>query len=268
MKSSGIITLLTDFGLADPYVAMMKGVILSINPEARPVDVTHEIRPGAIFEGARVIRETYRFFPPGTIHVGVVDPGVGSDRRLIAVEADGHAFVGPDNGLFWLVLQKARKARIVHLKENRFFLSPVTSTFHGRDVFAPVAAHLSLGVDLEQMGVLITDPKHLPFPIPRMEGDSLHGQIIHVDHFGNLISNIESEELRRFLGSSTPSIHLGTLTIKKLERIYSDVEEGQPLALINSSDLLEVAVNMGRASEVVGVEKEDLVGMLIRVSRT
>lgn len=268
MKPSGIITLLSDFGLSDPYVAQMKGVILSFNPKALLVDITHEIPPGAIFEAARMIRETYRFFPPGTIHVGVVDPGVGSGRRLVALEADGHAFVGPDNGLLWLVLQIAGESRIVHLKESRFFLSPVSPTFHGRDVFAPVAAHLSMGVEIEEMGDLISDPRPLLFPTPRRQGEWLHGQIIHVDRFGNLISNIESEELLRFLGSSIPSIHVGTLNIRGLNRIYSDVEEGQPLAFINSSNLLEVAVNMGRASEYVGVEREDLVGTAVKVAKT
>ncbi|PKN63866.1 MAG: hypothetical protein CVU57_16980 [Deltaproteobacteria bacterium HGW-Deltaproteobacteria-15] len=267
MKPSSIITLLTDFGLSDPYVAMMKGVILSINAGARTVDITHDISPGAIYRAATVIRETYRFFPAGTIHVGVVDPGVGSDRRMIALEANGHVFVGPDNGLFWLILQEATDARVVHLTEKRFFLSSVSSTFHGRDVFAPVAAHLSLGMALENAGVLITDPTPLLSPIPRLERNALVGQITHVDHFGNLISNVGAETLHRFLGPSRPLIQVGTLTIGRLDRIYSDVEEGMPLAFLNSSDLLEVAVNLGRASEVVGVEKEDLIGTPVRISK-
>lgn len=267
MKPSGIITLLTDFGLSDPYVAMMKGVVLSINAKARLVDITHDIRPGAIYRAASAIRETYRFFPAGTIHVGVVDPGVGGDRRMIALEANGHAFVGPDNGLFWLIVQEVKNARIVHLKEKSFFLSSVTSTFHGRDVFAPVAAYLSLGTELEKMGAPISDPTPLLVPIPQVERGVLVGQITHVDHFGNLISNIGSETLRRFLGQSYPMIKVGTLDIRKLDRIYSDVEEGMPLAFLNSSDLLEVAVNLGRASEVVGVEEEELIGTPIRISR-
>jgi hypothetical protein len=267
MRASGIITLLTDFGLSDPYVAMMKGAILSINPKARIVDITHEIRPGAIYPAARVIRETYRYFPAGTIHVGVVDPGVGGDRRTIALEANGHGFVGPDNGLFWLVLQEVKDARIVHLTEKRFFLSSVSSTFHGRDVFAPVAAHLSIGTGLEQTGTPITDPRTVPIPVPRREGDVLVGQITHADHFGNLISNIESVELDRFLGPSVPLIRVGAIAVQRLNRFYSDVQEGRPLAFINSSGLLEVAVNMGKASEVVGIEKQDLIGAEIRISR-
>lgn len=267
MRTSGIITLLTDFGVADPYVAMMKGVILSINPKARLVDITHEIPAGAVFPAARMLRETYRFFPPGTIHLGVVDPGVGSDRKPIAAEAGGHGFVGPDNGLFYPILQEAAETRITHLKETRFFLPAVTSTFHGRDVFAPVAAYFSLGIDPDQMGIPMTNPEPMPIPAPRLEEDSLHGQVIHVDHFGNLISNIGSEALYRFLGSSNPSIRLGKVTIRRLSHAYSDVDEGQLLAYINSSNLLEVAVNRGRASEYMGLEKESLVGMVISVTR-
>lgn len=267
MKSSGIITLLTDFGLADPYAAIMKGVILSINPKACLVDITHVLKPGAIFPAARIIREAYAFFPAGTVHLGVVDPGVGSNRRMIAVEADGHAFVGPDNGLFWLVLQKAKGARVVRLTEKRFFMPSVSRTFQGRDVFAPVAAHLSLGEELEPMGRPITDPTPLFVPMPNVKGDVLHGQIIHMDRFGNLISNIDADLLYRFLGPSCPLIQLGSISITKLDRVYSDVEEGRLLALINSSDLLEIAVNLGRASEYAGVEKEDLIGSLITVAK-
>jgi len=267
MRPSGIITLLTDFGLSDPYVAMMKGVILSLNGKARLVDITHDISPGAIYRGAVFIRETYRFFPAGTVHVGVVDPGVGSDRRMIALEAGGHFFVGPDNGLFWPVQQEAPDAHIVHLTEKRFFLNSVSPTFHGRDVFAPVAAHLSLGAALDELGVPIADPTPLPLPIPFLESGILIGQVTHVDHFGNLISNIGSETLHRFLGGTAPIIQVGKLAIRRLDRIYSDAEQGMPLAFLNSSDLLEVAVNTGRASEVVGVEKEELIGTEIRISK-
>jgi len=267
MMPSGIITLLTDFGISDPYVAMMKGVILSLNEKTRLVDVTHQISPGAIHRGAVVVREIYRFFPAGTIHVGVVDPGVGSDRRMVALEAGGHFFVGPDNGLFWLVLQEAPNAHIVHLTEKRFFRSSVSPTFHGRDVFAPVAAHLSLGTPLHELGVPIADPTPLSLPVPFLENGVLVGQITHVDHFGNLVSNVGSETLRRFLGGAGPLIRVGTLAIRKLDKIYSDVEQGMPLAFLNSSDLLEVAVNTGRASDIVGLEEEELIGTEIRISK-
>jgi S-adenosyl-L-methionine hydrolase (adenosine-forming) len=265
MKPSGIVTLLTDFGLTDPYLAMMKGVLLSINPRASLVDITHGIRPGAIFPAARIIREVYPFFPEGTVHVSVVDPGVGSGRRSIAVEAEGHFFVGPDNGLFWLVLQNSPGARVFRLTNDRFFRPPVSRTFHGRDVFAPVAAHLSLGTRIEETGVAVTDPKSLFVPSPYREGDDLCGEIIHADHFGNLISNIDAETLTRFLGQAQPWIRVGSLTIRSLSRTYSEVEEGQPVALINSANLLEISVNLGKASEYVGVEEENLMGTMVRI---
>lgn len=265
MTPAGIITLLTDFGLTDPYVAMMKGVLLSINPRACVVDITHEVRPGAIFPAARILLETYPYFPEGTVHVAVVDPGVGGGRRSIAVEADGHFFVGPDNGLFWLVLQGYPEARVYHLTEERFFRATVSRTFHGRDVFAPVGANLSLGTKIEETGVPISDPKSLFVPSPYTEGDSLCGQIIHADHFGNLISDIDAETLHRFLGQAQPWIRVGSMTISGLSKAYSDVEEGKPVALINSSNLLEISVNLGKASEYVGVEEEYLIGTVVRI---
>jgi hypothetical protein len=142
MKISGIITLLTDFGLSDPYVAMMKGVILSINPDARLIDISHQVRVGSILQAGGLIRETYPFLPRGTVHMVVVDPGVGSNRRLIGLEAGGHFFVGPDNGIFWPLIKDHQGARIINLIETKFFLSSVSHTFHGRDIFAPAAAHL------------------------------------------------------------------------------------------------------------------------------
>ncbi len=153
MKPSGIITLTTDFGLTDPYVAMMKGVILSINPTAKIIDITHLIGAGSISQAAAVIQEIYPYFPQGTIHVAVVDPGVGTERRLLALEAKSHFFVGPDNGVFWPVLMNDQNSRLVHLTETKYFLPHVTKTFHGREIFAPVAAYLSLGIPLEGMGI-------------------------------------------------------------------------------------------------------------------
>jgi S-adenosylmethionine hydrolase len=267
VKPSGIITLLTDFGLADPYVAMLKGVILSIHPGARIVDITHQIDTGSIHQAARIIRETYRYFPERTVHLGVVDPGVGSTRRLIALEANGHLFVGPDNGLFWPIIEAKPPAGIVQLTETRFFLPAVTHTFHGRDVFAPVAAHLSLGTDLHRLGREITDPIRLTSPSPYCREGMLWGQIIRVDHFGNLITNINAQELSRYLGTAKPVIHVGQLSVEGLGRIYADVEEGRPLALINSSGLLEVAVNMGKASDYVGIEPGEIHGSVVMVKK-
>ena len=267
MTPSGIITLTTDFGLSDPYVAMMKGVILSINPSARLVDVTHQIGTGAVSQAALLIRETFPYFPEGTVHLAVVDPGVGSDRKLLALQASAHFFVGPDNGLFWPVIRDFREAKAVHLTQLRYFLPSITRTFHGREIFAPVAAHLSLGLSLESLGPSFHDLKKLTLPEPYVKEGVLCGQILRVDNFGNLVTNIPSRELLDFLESGLPRIEAGKLMIRKLSRIYSDCEEGEPLALINSSNLLEIAVNLGRASEYTGLKNGEIVGALVKVSK-
>lgn len=267
MKASGIITLTTDFGLSDPYVAMMKGVILSINPEATVVDFSHQIRAGSIIQAAGLIHETFPFYPKGTVHVAVVDPGVGSERRLMGMEAGGHFFVGPDNGVFWPLIKDYRGSETIHLTESRYFLPPISHTFHGREVFAPVAAHLSQGVSLKRMGPKLSDPVELHFPKPQKQGEKLVGQITRVDNFGNLITNIHREDLESFLKSCKPVIEVGDLTIRKLSLIYADVEEGEPLALINSSHWLEIAVTRGRASQYVGWPAEAIIGTEIRVSK-
>jgi S-adenosyl-L-methionine hydrolase (adenosine-forming) len=267
MKRSGIITLLTDFGLVDPYLAMMKGVILSINPAAVIVDVSHSIMTGVITQASEMIRETFPFFPKGTVHVAVVDPGVGSCRRLLGIEAEGHFFVGPDNGIFWPVIRDFRESVVIQLTDNRYFLPHVTSTFHGREVFAPVAAHLSTGEDLLQMGTRINDPVEITVPSPYIKDETLHGEVMRVDNFGNLITNIRKQRLEDFLTNSDPAIYAGDLEIRKLCHTYSDAEEGAPLAMINSSGLLEIAVNLGRASEYAGINRDELIGTEVRVSR-
>lgn len=267
MKPSGIITLTTDFGLSDPYVAMMKGVILTINPKVEMVDITHRIRVGDIQQAAEVLRDTSDYFPGGTVHLVVVDPGVGSKRRPIAIHNGSHFFSGPDNGVFSLIIRDDPPAAIVHLTEDRYFRPQVTETFHGRDLFAPVAAHLSLGVPVEEMGPVIHDPVRQEFPAPRREEGVLVGRIVHVDHFGNCITNIPENTLKRFLQSDCPVIELGALRMDGMQKTYSDVDEGRPLALINSSGRLEIAVNMGRASEYPGLGAGNVIGTAVKVRK-
>lgn len=264
---SGIITLTTDFGLIDPYVAMMKGVILSINPEARIIDLTHQIKVGLVLNASNLIRETFPYFPRGTVHVGVVDPRVGSRRRLIGVEAGGHLFIGPDNGLLGPIVNDYKNARIVQLENKEYFLPHVTCTFHGREVFAPTAAHLSRGVPLEKMGPPINDPVYLPAPLPQRRGDAFYGQVMRVDNFGNIITNINSKDLESFTGTDEPIIEVGEIRITGISRIYAEVEAGEILALINSSNLLELAVNLGRADQYTGIDPEGLIGTEIKVSK-
>ena len=252
MKPSGIITLTTDFGECDPYVAMMKGVILSINPDATIIDITHQIPARAIKEGGLIIKDAYTYFPSGTVHIGVVDPGVGGTRRPIAVLVDNYFFVGPDNGLFSTIIESQRHTDVIHLKEKRYWMNSISPTFHGRDIFAPVAAHLSLGVDPFCMGKKIDNPTPLASPLPRENKNEFVGAIIRVDHFGNLITNITEEHLGPFLVSKDLIIRIGRVTLKKISTTYNDVPEGQPLALIGSSHALEIAVNMGRATDYLG----------------
>lgn len=266
-KRSGIITLLTDFGLTDPYLAMMKGVILSINPNARLVDISHHIMAGSILQAAGMILETFPFFPEGTVHVAVVDPGVGSDRRLIAVETGMYLFVGPDNGVFWPVIEGSKEVKVIHISESKYFLPHLTPTFHGRDIFAPVAAHISLGINPDQMGPVINNPVELEIPAPYQADDIMYGQVMRIDNFGNLITNISREDLVGFVKDSKPRVYLGNMKINKLDKIYSDVDRGEPLALINSSDRLEIAVNYGRASEYAGIDPGEIVGTDVRVTR-
>ncbi len=267
MKTSGIITLTTDFGLRDPYVGVMKGVILSINPDARVIDIRHQLKAGFISQAATLVQEAYPFFPDGTVHVAVVDPGVGGDRRPILIKTQNHLFVGPDNGIFWPVIRSHQQTEIIHLTESRYFLPHVSHTFHGRDVFAPVAAHLSRGVDPLEMGPIIKDPVPFDFPAPQRRGDMLLGQVMRVDRFGNLITNIQRKQFVRFLGSGRPVIKAGKLAVEGLSKTYGEALAGEAVALIGSSDCLEIAVNLGRACDVTGMDSEDIIGMEIEVSR-
>jgi S-adenosylmethionine hydrolase len=263
LKPSGIITLTTDFGESDPYGAMMKGVILSINPDAKIIDISHQIPAGSIQEGGLIIKESYTYFPSGTVHVGVVDPGVGGKRRPIAVLVDTYFFVGPDNGLFSTIIETQPHTDVIHLKEKRYWMHSISPTFHGRDIFAPVAAHLSLGVNPFLMGEKIDNPTPLAYPLPRENNNGLVGEIIRVDHFGNLITNITREHLSPFLASKDLIITVGRLTLKKISTTYNDVTEGQALALIGSSNVLEIAMNMGRATDYLG--KENAIGTKVQV---
>lgn len=266
MSNSGIITLTTDFSLEDPYVGIMKGVILTINPGARIIDITHQVKTGDIMHAAGLILEAYRFFPKGSIHVGVVDPGVGSDRRPILIKAEDFFFVGPDNGLFSPIISTDQTVEIIHLTERDYFLPHVSHTFHGRDIFAPVAAHLSLGIDPMKMGPPITDPVLTQLPAPRQNGETLFGQIVRVDNFGNLITNIHSKDLAEFAEPGQTVIKVGDMVIEEVRKTYTEVKKGDLLALIGSSGFLEIAVNLGRASERLGVDSEKLVGTKVTVS--
>lgn len=247
-----IITLTTDFGSTDGYVAQMKGVILGINPEAVLVDVTHSIPPQDILAGARQLDEVVDAFPPGTIHVGVVDPGVGTARSLIGVEAGGMRFVAPNNGMLSLVLQRWARSRAHRLSVPRFRRANISQTFHGRDILAPAAAHWSLGIDLAEFGPCLQPGEIVDIPLrkSRQAENAVHGEVVSIDHFGNLTTNISVNELPAADNNSL-EILIGSKKLPGLHSTYASVPPGEPLALIGSSGKLEIAVNGGSAASVL-----------------
>lgn len=248
-----LITLTTDFGVGDSYVAVMKGVILAIAPTARIVDITHQIAPQNVHEAAYVLSSAVPYFPPDTVHVVVVDPGVGSSRRPIAIQIGSARFVGPDNGVFTHLLAAAGPAVVVHLQNRAYWRPAVSHTFHGRDIFAPVAAHLAAGVPLDALGPSIDDPVLLDLAQPVQVADGkLRGQIVHVDRFGNLISSIPAS----WLAGKDWTIRVAGHTLDGMQLSYAAVAPGQLVALVSSDDTLEIAVRDGsgaaRLSVVVG----------------
>lgn len=248
MTPSGIITITTDFGTKDPYAGMMKGMMLAANPDARIVDITHEVPPHDIFNGAFTLARAYRYFPAGTVHVAVIDPGVGGTRKNIAVRADGHFFVGPDNGIFTFVLADAGDIEVRAIENDPFTSHEVSPTFHGRDVFAPCAGHLSAGRPFEQAGRVCPRYRRIAFPKARVKVDVLQGEVIAIDTFGNLVTSISRAALKKFTGSHQVEILFGSERFDRISAAYIDVEHGMPLALFGSSGYLEISVNEGNAS--------------------
>jgi S-adenosylmethionine hydrolase len=257
------ITLLTDFGTKDHYVASMKGVILRINPQCTLIDITHHVRPQDIREGAFVLSNACAFFPKGTIHLAVVDPGVGSRRNPVLIQTDRYFFVGPDNGLFTLALKRERVKKVVALKNSKFFLSRISTTFHGRDLFAPVAAYLSLGVRPGEFGNELDSWVELDLKQPQAKRGELLGEILHIDDFGNLISNIDEEQLSDWVGGHSFVSRVGGKTIKGLKKGYWEGKPNGPMALIGSGGFLEISVRESSAQKLLKVKKGDP----IRVSK-
>ena len=250
-----IITLTTDFGTDDGFVGSVKGVILSINPGVSIVDISHTVNPYDILGGAFVLYQAYSYFPENTIHIAVVDPGVGSKRQAIIIETDKHTFVGPDNGIFSLVLKNERPKRIISLTNEEYFSNDVSNTFHGRDIFAPVAARLALGEAVSNVGDELEKIEIADWGEPQCMEDRLEGTVLHIDRFGNLITNILTEDILSFSKESSIQIHVGEKTIKGLSKTYSDGKKGEPIALIGSSNLLEIACNMDSAQKNTGINK-------------
>ena len=257
-----LITLLTDFGSRDSYVGVLKGVIAGICPQAAVVDLTHAVPPQDIRVGAFQLLVACPYFAAGSVHLAVVDPGVGTDRRLIAVEAGGHSFVGPDNGLLrWVVEGLAGDSwRAVELTEPRYWLAPaseVSHTFHGRDIMAPVAAHLAAGVALERLGNPIGTLGGTPLPRPVREGERLRGEILHVDHFGNAITNVRREHVSAPGGALR--VDVGSHSLCGPVESYAGAGVGETLVIWGSAGFLELAVREGSAAAVLGISAGDAV---------
>lgn len=245
---SRIITLTSDFGLADHYVGSMKGVILGINNDVVIVDISHEIPKYDIVRAALLIGNFYAYFPKDTIHVVVVDPGVGSERKPIAIESEQGIFVGPDNGVFSLILEQ--ECSVYDISNPDFMLKDISSTFHGRDIFAPAAAHLSRGADINQIGGELSSPKLISINKPQVLESEIIGEVIYKDSFGNLITNIPGEMI-----NEESQIIIDDHIIDTVASSYNDVSSGDVLAIIGSSGFLEIAVNQGSASEHIKSDK-------------
>lgn len=250
--AEGTITLTTDFGTTDWFVGTMKGVIAQVAPGVRVVDLTHGIPPGDIRAGAFALAAGCRFFPKGTIHVAVVDPGVGSARQALAVRTEHYWLVGPDNGVLSWAAAKER-VRAVHALENRsYFLGSISRTFHGRDIFAPVAAHLARGVPIRKLGRALEGWVRLPWPAWRQIEGGVEGEVVYVDGFGNAITNLDEAVLQGF-GQARPGVWQGRKRLCELGSCYQAVPHGRAIAVLGSSGFLEIALNGGNAAGRLGL---------------
>jgi S-adenosylmethionine hydrolase len=248
-----IVTLLTDFGLRDHYVAAMKGVILGICPDARILDVTHEVSSYEVAEAAYLLAQTWECYPKKTVHVVVVDPGVGSMRRPILAEVAGQRFVAPDNGVLTPVLT-LDGCKVRHITNEKFFRQPVSRTFHGRDIFSPVAAHVAAGVLPSRMGPRIDNYLRLTFEHPvRTARRGWTGAILHIDHFGNVVTNIRAADFPQ-IEQQLFEIAVGFRVIEKLARSYAEMPAGELFAIVGSSGYLEVSANQDSAARILGCE--------------
>jgi len=251
--SRSLVTLTTDFGTSDYYVAAMKAVVLSVSDTIRMVDITHEVKAQDLLGGAWILKHSAYLFPEGTVHLAVVDPGVGTDRRPVAFKHRGRYFVGPDNGMFALVTDNEAVDCVELRNMEYWFTSNPSSTFHGRDIFASVAAHLAMGVALEKLGPAIQGLQVSHWAIPASDKYGIQGWVVHIDRFGNLMTNIPASLVRDFGPNEELRIYVGTQILRGLVPTYGSVTEGEAAAIIGSSGTLEIAVNKGNAAQLLGV---------------
>ncbi|MCY4159351.1 MAG: SAM-dependent chlorinase/fluorinase [Bacteroidetes bacterium] len=252
-RSHSIITLTSDFGNREGYVGAMKGIMLAINPSLTFIDISHEVHAYDVMAAAFILQQSLKYFPPNTIHLVVVDPGVGTDRQAVALRHKDHYFVGPDNGLFTLLLETEIPEEIVALKTCKD--CTLSDTFHGRDIFAPAAAKLASGVPLEELGAPIKRLMPLHWALPIDDNEGIRGWVVYIDHFGNCITNISRELFEKRSGGRKTTGYAGSGIIRGFHRTYSDVPIGETLMLFGSSNLLEVATNQGDAATLLHIQR-------------
>jgi S-adenosylmethionine hydrolase len=258
MARHPIVTLTTDFGLNDHFVGALKGVILNIAPEANIVDICHTVQAFDILDGALALAQSYSYFPPRTVHLVVVDPGVGSARRPILATSEMHNFVAPDNGVLSLMYAREQRLSVRHITAEHYFLQPVSNTFHGRDIFAPVAAYLAKGVDQEKFGEEVSDYVRFNAPKPKAsDPNSLRGVVLRVDRFGNLITNFTPQDAPALFQNNAPTFKMvvGKREITSMRTNYADGAPGELFAIIGSMGFLEIAANRGSAAQITGAGK-------------
>lgn len=251
-----IITLTTDYGTNDHLVGTLKGVILKINPEVNIVDITHNVTPYDLLDGALAIGSACSYFPARTIHVVVVDPGVGTDRRPLLVSGESHYFIAPDNGVLSLVYEREESLVVRHANVEHYYLQPVSKTFHGRDIFAPIAAWLSKGSQASSMGDEITDHKKFAMPKPKPADGALKGVVLRVDNFGNLVTNFRPEDLPPArLESGEVRFQIGSQTVTRLVDTFAKGNPGETFAYVGSNGFIEFGVNRGNAAKSLGASR-------------
>lgn len=258
-----IITLTTDFGLQDYYVSAMKAVMLNITDKVRFVDISHEIPPQDIMAGSWVLQNSAVLFPPETVHLVVVDPGVGTSRNAIALRLENQYFIGPDNGIFSL-LTDDKEYEAVRLTNRSFWRANPSNTFHGRDIFAPVAAHLASGVPLEELGESVDELVTYRWAEPIADKDGLQGWVIHIDKFGNLITNLPHALIKDVIGDKEVKIYVGTTILHEVVSTFGSVPEGEAAAFIGSSGMLEIGINKGNAQQMLGVQKGAQISLVLQ----
>ena len=259
-----IITLTTDFGVSDHFVGTMKGVILNINPDAKIVDLCNAVHSYDVLDGALTIAQAYRYFPADTVHVVLVDPGVGSSRRPILAVTERHMFIAPDNGVLSLVYEREERLSVRHITAEHYFLQPLSQTFHGRDIFAAVAGWLSKGVEVSKFGDEITDYARFAAPKPKPVNENLlKGVVLKTDKFGNLITNITPADAPRLFQPEPPAfkIFIGKIEITKMKTAYAQGAAGEVFGILNSMGYLEIATNRGTANKLVTADRGSEVGV-------